>query len=92
MEQRTKELNTLKVKYSALEKTGQPVSTNALSMTLNSAVDAPANGGISLYRDAFLSPEYVEQNPDRAELIQRLREAIDDQVHTSVLIDPFYDV
>ncbi|EJD03246.1 cytoplasmic protein [Fomitiporia mediterranea MF3/22] len=80
VEQKTKDLNILKVKYSALAKTGQPVSTNALSMTLNNAVDAPANGGIALYREAFLSPEYIAQNPDRAELVHRLREAIDDQV------------
>ena len=86
VEQKTKELNSLKVKYSALAKTGQPVSTNALSMTLNNAVDAPANGGISLYREAFLSPEYVAQNPDRGELIMRLREAIDDQVHILVCV------
>lgn len=83
VEQKTKDLNTLKVKYTTLAKTGQPVSTNALSMTLNNAVDAPANGGVSLYRDAFLSPDYITQNPDRAELVHRLREAIDDQVHSN---------
>lgn len=80
IEQKTKDLNTLKVKYTNLAKTGQPVSTNALSMTLNNVVDAPANGGIALYREAFLSPEYAAQNPERADLINRIREAIDEQV------------
>ncbi|KAH8119460.1 cytoplasmic protein [Phellopilus nigrolimitatus] len=80
IEQKNKELNTLKVKYSTLAKTGQPVSTNALSMTLNNAVDAPVSGGIFLYREAFLSPEYLVQNPDRADMVQKLRDAIDEQV------------
>lgn len=66
-------------RYSALAKTGQVVLTNALSMTLNGAVDAPAGGGISLFRQAFLSPEYLVQNPDRADQVQKLRDAIDEQ-------------
>ncbi|THH08148.1 hypothetical protein EW145_g2899 [Phellinidium pouzarii] len=77
--QKTKELAALKARYSTLAKTGQIVSTNALSMTLNSAVDAPASSGVSLYREAFLSPEYLVQNPERVDLVQKLRDAIDDQ-------------
>ena len=81
VEQRTRELNTLRVKYSNLAKSGQPVQTNALYMTLNSIVDSPYNGGgVTLYREAFLSQEYLSQNPERGDLVQRLREAIDDQV------------
>lgn len=80
MEQKTKELNALNIRYSALAKSSQPVSTNALSMALNSAVDTPINSGISHYRQTFLSPEYLVQNPERSELVQKLRDAIDDQV------------
>ncbi|KAL5528219.1 DCK1 [Sanghuangporus sanghuang] len=83
VEQKTKDLNTLKVKYTNLAKAGQPVSTTALSMTLNNVVDAPANGGIALYREAFLSPEYAAQNPGRTEIINRIREAIDEQVRAT---------
>lgn len=80
VEQKTKDLTALHTRYNALAKTNQPVSTNALSMALNSAVDAPLNSGISYYRQTFLSPEYLVQNPERGDLVQKLREAIDDQV------------
>jgi dedicator of cytokinesis protein 3 len=79
---KTKELNILKVRYTNLSKTGQAVSTNALSMSLDSAVDAPGNGGVSLYREAFLSPVYLIENPERSDQVQRLREAIEEQVRT----------
>lgn len=82
--QKTKELVALRARYSTLAKTGQIISTNALSMTLNTAVDAPVSSGVSLYREAFLSPEYLVQNPDRADLVQKLRDAIDDQVNMSI--------
>ena len=80
VEQKTKELTSLNLKYAALAKTAQMVSTNALSMSLNSAVDAPADGGISSYRQIFFNPDYVARYPERTELVEKLRKAIDDQV------------
>lgn len=49
-------------------------------MELNRAVDAPSNTGIAVYRQTFLSSDYVSRFPDREELVERLRIAIDDQV------------
>ncbi|KAF9456631.1 cytoplasmic protein [Collybia nuda] len=80
VEQKTKELAALNMKYQALAKTSQLVSTNALAMSLNGAVDAPINTGIASYRQTFFSPDYVARNPERAELVDKLRSAIDDQV------------
>lgn len=80
VEQKTKELASLHFKYAALSKTAQMVSTNALSMSLNSAVDSPIDGGISANRRLFFSPDYVVRYPERAELVGKLRKAIDDQV------------
>ncbi|KAG6908384.1 hypothetical protein DXG01_004813 [Tephrocybe rancida] len=77
---KTKELAALNVKYQALAKTSQLVSTNALAMSLNSAVDAPMNTGIASYRQMFFSPDYVARHPERAELVDKLRTAIDEQV------------
>lgn len=88
VEQKTKELSALNIRYTALAKSSQPVSTNALSMALNSAVDTPINSGISHYRQTFLSPEYLVQNPERSELVQKLRDAIDDQVISFALLHP----
>jgi len=51
-------------------------------MSLNSAVDAPLNTGIASYRQIFFSPDYIARNPERAEMVEKLRSAIDDQVRT----------
>jgi len=80
VEEKTKELALLHLKYQALAKTTQDVSTNALAMCLNSAVDAPDNAGIPSYRQIFFSSDYVTQFPERAELVDKLRTAIDEQV------------
>ncbi|EMD32101.1 hypothetical protein CERSUDRAFT_59129 [Gelatoporia subvermispora B] len=80
IEQRTHELAGLNIQYSALAKTAQSVPTNVLAMTLNSAVDSPSNGGIGTYRQTFLTGDYVLRHPDRADQVDKLREAIDEQV------------
>ncbi|GAW01788.1 cytoplasmic protein [Lentinula edodes] len=77
VEMKTKELSALKLRYENVAKTTQEVSTNALSMALNSAVDTPLNTGISAYRHMFFNPA---RNPDQAELVEKLRGAIDEQV------------
>ncbi|KAG6829556.1 hypothetical protein H0H92_004225 [Tricholoma furcatifolium] len=80
VESKTKELMALNVKYQALAKTAQLVPTNVLAMSLNSAVDAPMNTGVASYRQMYFSPDYVARNPERAELVDKLRAAIDEQV------------
>jgi dedicator of cytokinesis protein 3 len=78
IELKTKELTTLELKYSALAKTGQPVSTNALTAALNSAVD---NLTTSRYRQMFLHTDYLHRYPERAPLIQSLTQALLNQVN-----------
>ena len=80
VESKTRELNTLHTKYNALAKTTQVVLTDALSMSLNSAVDAPLNTGVASYRTVFFNPEYTQIHPERAEAVEKLRLAIDEQV------------
>jgi len=89
VQSKTKELTSLYQKYQALAKTAQHVSTNALAMSLNSAVDAPLNIGISSYRQTFFNPDYLARNPERAELVGKLRLAIDEQVNINILILSF---
>ena len=79
VEQKTRELDSLHLRYSALAKTTQVFSTNALSMTLNSVVDPPAES-IPGYREAFFNLAYVTRHSDREEQVERLRTAIDDHV------------
>ncbi|OAD06438.1 hypothetical protein MUCCIDRAFT_116386, partial [Mucor lusitanicus CBS 277.49] len=88
MENKNKELESLEKKYAAhLPKTGRrmsslapPVNINPFSMSLNGAVDAPVNGGVPLYKKAFLSKEYWDKNPEMRQWIYRLQNAIQDQV------------
>lgn len=49
-------------------------------MALNGVVDAPAGGGIESYRTPLLMPGYVLRYPDRAEAVEKLRAAVDEQV------------
>lgn len=80
VEEKTKELAALNLKYQAVAKTTQLVSTNALAMSLNSAVDAPLNTGVASYRQTFFDPDYIARYPERAEMVYKLRVAIDEQV------------
>lgn len=84
VEEKTKELASLKAKYDALARTSQPVSTNALAMSLNGVVDAPLNAGIASYRHIFFDQSYVIRFPERADIVEKLRIAIDNQVRVSV--------
>jgi dedicator of cytokinesis protein 3 len=80
LEQKTRELAGLYMRYTAVAQTGNPVSTNPFSMTLNSFVDAPSDSGIALWRRTFLSPEYLSLWPDRANHVETLRKVIDEHV------------
>lgn len=52
---------------------------NLLSMILNGMIDAAVNGGTKHYIEAFLSPEYAAEFPDRAQLLTELRKALQQQ-------------
>lgn len=80
IEQQMKDLTILEAKFSTLAKLDAAVSTNALSMALNEAVDAPANNGVPLYRETFLLGDYASQNPDQVPWVDKLRESIDELV------------
>jgi hypothetical protein len=79
VEQRSRELASFHLRYAALSKTAQVFSTNALSMSLNGAVDPPVDG-LPAYREIFFDPAYSTKHPDRVEMIERLKAAIDDLV------------
>ena len=80
VQERTRELQGFNTRYSALAKTGQSVPTTPLAMSLNAAVDAPITGGIGSFRQTFLTDDYLARYPDRADKVEKLRLAIEDQV------------
>ncbi|CBQ70585.1 related to dedicator of cytokinesis protein 3 [Sporisorium reilianum SRZ2] len=77
---KTAELETLEKKYSSIRKvsTGK-INTNRLSMALNSAVDAPADDGVPMYKRTFFAPEYLATHEDQQQVVDELRQAIDVQ-------------
>lgn len=84
IEKKNHELNELNNKYAvhlqSPRKAAGSININPFSMALNGAVDAPVNGGVALYRKAFLTDDYWEKNPDMRPWIRRLKEAIYEQV------------
>jgi len=55
------------------------VNINPLTMLLNGSVDARVNGGVPMYRNAFLCPEFVEQNPEYDYLVNKMKKLIEQQ-------------
>jgi len=51
-----------------------------IEFKLDQRVDSPGDAGIASYRQAFFSPEYVAKYPDRADQVEKLKKAIEDQV------------
>ncbi|SRR5258708_5249453 len=90
IEQRTKELSALEVRYSALAKIDAVTNTNALTMALNAALDIPSDAGVNHYRSMFLAEEYVSLHPDQVGLVHRLSAAILELVSALSSTLPFY--
>ncbi|CAO3587767.1 unnamed protein product [Absidia cylindrospora] len=89
MNNKTAELIILEKTYSAYLKNSEAdVNLNPFSMALNGAVDAPVNGGVPLYKKAFLSPYYGKKHPGMRHLVEKLKKAIDEQV---IVIDRCLD-
>lgn len=86
MENKTQELKELNHKYAALiqnRRSSEPVNISPFSMALNGAVDAPVNGGVALYRKAFLTDWYWEKHPEMRSWVRELKTVIKDQVNTA---------
>jgi len=83
MEMKNKELLDLERKFTVYYQ--DPVlmasaNVNPFTMSLNGAVDAPVNGGVPMYKQAFLSNEYLILHPEHRELTDKLIQYINEQV------------
>ncbi|RKP10227.1 dedicator of cytokinesis-domain-containing protein, partial [Thamnocephalis sphaerospora] len=79
MRAKNRELLALEKKYLVCVGSGR-VSCNPFTMSLNGAVNAPVNGGVKLYKQAFLQNEqYLRGNPDKARFIHELDDAVLEQ-------------
>lgn len=82
VEEQTKELSQLHVKFEVLSKMDSVTSTNDLAMALNEIVDAPPENGLELYRTTFFTQEYVSSHSSQEQSVAKLRQAVDDLVCT----------
>lgn len=71
-----KELIEMIVDYSSDLK----LNINPLSMKINGIVDAAVMGGFKKYEEAFLVPEFLEQNPSFYQWTQKLKDLIAEQI------------
>ncbi|KAI9221894.1 hypothetical protein BC828DRAFT_404514 [Blastocladiella britannica] len=78
MVKKNRELILLEAKYGKF--TEPQANCSPLTMSINGSVDAPVNGGIPMYKKAFIQSNYREEYPDKAVFVSRLEEAIDEQV------------
>ncbi|KAJ3371532.1 hypothetical protein GGF31_003141 [Allomyces arbusculus] len=78
MTAKNRELITLEKKYETFME--PQTNCNPLTMSINGAVDAPVNGGVLMYKKAFIQSEFRNEHPAMAQFVQRLEEAIDEQV------------
>ncbi|XP_055631515.1 dedicator of cytokinesis protein 1 isoform X1 [Toxorhynchites rutilus septentrionalis] len=56
------------------------IPIHSLSAVINGVVDAAVNGGIPIYEEAFLTPEYLLRYPDDDHLVARLKDLIASQI------------
>jgi hypothetical protein len=84
MRAKNRELLALEKRYLVFVGSGR-VSCNPFSMSLNGAVNAPVNGGVKLYKQAFLKNEkYLRTNPDKSAHIRELDDAVIEQVSDTI--------
>lgn len=76
MESTNKQLRSLIGRY----KVDPNLNINPLSMKLGGIIDAAVMGGVSNFEKAFLTPEFVKQNPDYEPYVEKLKDLIVDQV------------
>ncbi|XP_058117001.1 dedicator of cytokinesis protein 1 [Anopheles coustani] len=56
------------------------IPVHSLSAVIKGVVDAAINGGLPIYEDAFLTPEYLENHPGDDHLVARLKDLIASQI------------
>ena len=56
------------------------LAINPLSMKINGIVDPAVMGGFSKYEDAFLTKDYLENNPEDVEFVEKLKNLIAEQI------------
>uniref|UniRef100_A0A182K3M6 DOCKER domain-containing protein n=1 Tax=Anopheles christyi TaxID=43041 RepID=A0A182K3M6_9DIPT len=79
------------------------IPVHSLSAVIKGVVDAAINGGLPIYEEAFLTPDYLERHPGDDHLVARLKDLIASQIpllevalllhkmKTPAILLPFHD-
>ncbi len=76
----------MKIEMTQKYERGTESNINPFTMVLKGVIEADVNGGVARYQDAFFVPEYIEQNPDHADRVNKLKQCLNDQVFFSLLL------
>ncbi|OZJ06955.1 hypothetical protein BZG36_00047 [Bifiguratus adelaidae] len=86
IDNKTKELKRMEAKYRTILRTtlannfSAHINVNPFTMALKSVVDAPLNGGVFMYRTAFLKETFIQQHPEYADDVVALKESLRSEV------------
>jgi len=73
---KNKELMALSAEYG----TGKHANASPFTMVLSGTIDACVAGGVDMYKRAFLTPQYLEENAAHAPFIEQLKKLLDEQL------------
>lgn len=76
METANRELREIIIEHKADEK----LAVNPLGMKINGIVDPAVMGGFGKYEQAFLTDDYLVYNPKDANLVDKLKETVAQQI------------
>ena len=81
----------LELTWRKLEHDPTSVNMALLGQSLNGVILAMVGGGIPMIEKAFLGPEYLEDNPNDAELIEKLKDEIRRQIKIEENLLPIHN-
>lgn len=76
MKSTNKDIRDLIITY----RNDETLPLNPLSMKINGIVDPAVMGGLSKYEDAFLTIDYLKENPNDNDLVDELKDLIASQI------------
>lgn len=75
----TKKSENLFSVFQKLESIEEGGNKSELSSLLNGIIDSAVNGGTSKYMEAFLTQEYIDNNPENKTFVENLKNALVNQ-------------
>eukprot|EP01133_Synstelium_polycarpum_P010994 gene10994-12806_t len=68
------------VEMSGKHENGNEANISPFTMVLKGVIDAAVNGGVNMYKQVFFSADYLRENSDKRESVEKLKLALTNQV------------